>query len=197
MASKITICNMALSKLRAQRIEDFPPGDDSEEAILCELYWEPTVDEVLRSYPWSCALHRQSLAEVGSGDGDYLLSDTEEWQYQYKLPQDPYCLRVVKLIDQPTAPYKVEGRSLLCNLSKVAILYVKRAANPLYFDSLLVKAIAYRLAADLSVDIMNAPQVRQEILRLYDWQLRRAKSIDALENDTAESSETLLEDVGR
>ena len=91
---------MALTPIGAQRIHDID-DDDTEEAILCNLYYDIIVDEVLRSHTWNCAKWYQSLASVSSGDDDYMLDDYDNYDYQYTLPTSPKCLRVVRIPEHP------------------------------------------------------------------------------------------------
>jgi hypothetical protein len=190
-----TICNIALTKLGASRITSLT--DESEEGILCNLLWEPIRDEVLRTHPWNCAVHYQSLAEVASGDGDYLLGSTYDYAYQYRLPQDPYCLRALEIPDYPDYPYEIAGRSLLCNLEAVTLKYIKRVIDPTFFDSLLVFALAYRLAAELTVSITNSTKTYDQMFRIYEFQVKRAGGINGIEQEYLEQENEDWENAGR
>jgi hypothetical protein len=55
---------------------------------------------------------------------------------------------------------------------------VQRLIDPSKFDPLLVKAISYRLAADLAVTLSHSLKNRQEMLALYELQRKRAITID-------------------
>lgn len=180
--TEVLICNIALSKIRAERINSF--ADESEEAIACNLYYEPVRDEVLRSHPWPCAKDQRTLAPLSSEPED------PSFRYQYQLPTNPYCLRVLSMLSAPTAKYKIIGRKLLTSESVVTIEYIKRVINPADFDALLVKAIAYRLAADLAIDITNSKDMEILMLRLYESQLRRASGIASLEGEPIEPEDT-------
>jgi hypothetical protein len=174
--SSVAICNMALAMVGGQRIQsiEFPT---SVEGTMCGILYEPTVDEVLRSHEWACAIHRQELAPLADPP------ITSDFQYAYQLPQDPYCLRALNIPDAPDAVYMVEGRTLLCNLSQVKLRYIKRVSDPTQFDSLLVKAIALRLAADLAIAVSDSQISRSQAMQLYELQLRRAIAVNALERE--------------
>ena len=187
--SAVTICNIALSKLGASRITSLL--DKSEEAILCNLYYEITRDEVLRSHPWACAIERQSLAQLSSGP------ITDDYDYQYQLPTDPYCLRPLNIPNDPSAEYKIEGRKLLTNLDSVILRYIKRVVDPNELDPLLVKTIAYRLAADISYDITNSRTIHDDMVILYKQQLEVAKTVSSLEGENLEEENTDWIDAGR
>ena len=192
--SKTSICNMALTPLGAQRIHDI--GDDSDEtAVLCRLYYDIIVDEVLRSHTWNCAIWFQSLASLSSDDDDYLLDDYEEYDYQYTLPTDPKCLRVISIPEYPDYDYEIVGDYLLCDLDEVVLKYVKRITDPTKFDALLVQSIAYRLAAELADRITNSSRTRDNMLKMYEWQLNRAQTVDSIESEEPQQEEYSIRDA--
>jgi len=192
--SKTSICNMALTPLGAQRIHDI--GDASDEtAVLCRLYYDIIVDEVLRSHTWNCAIWFQSLASLSSDDDDYLLDDYEEYDYQYTLPTDPKCLRVISIPEYPDYDYEIVGDYLLCDLDEVVLKYVKRITDPTKFDALLVQSIAYRLAAELADRITNSSRTRDNMLKMYEWQLNRAQTVDSIESEEPQQEEYSIRDA--
>jgi len=194
--SDVLICNMALSKLGAERVSNIEnPQTDVE--VLCSIYYDITVDEVLRSHEWNCAIYRQRLAPVSSGDANYLLTDSDDFDYQYQLPTNPQCLRPLNLPNAPTAKYVIEGDYLLTNESEVVLRYIKHVSDPTKLDVLLVKAIAYRLAADLAVEITNSVSKRNDMMILYEDQLLRAKGVNDLEGENMQVENTDWKDAGR
>jgi len=192
--NKTLICNMALTPLGDSRIHDI--DDDTEEsAVLCNLYYDTIVDEVLRSHEWNCALWYQSLAPLSSDDDDYLLDDYEEYEYQYSLPTAPYCLRPLSIPEHEDADYEIVGRYLLCGLETVVLKYITRIEDPAQFDPLLVQAIAYRLSAELAMRIANSKASRDDMLRMYEWQMNRARTIDGLESEEPQTEEYAVRDA--
>ena len=192
--TKTSICNMALMPIGSQRIHDID-DDTDETAILCNFYYDIIVDEVLRSHEWNCAIHYQSLAELSSDDDDYILEDYESFSYQYTLPTDPKCLRVLSIPEYPDENYEIMGEYLLCNLETVVLKYIKRITDPTKFDPLLVQAIAYRLAAELALKISSSPGIRDDMLKMYEWQLNRAATIDGIESEAPQVEEYSIRDA--
>jgi len=192
--SETQICNLALGELGSGRISNYET-DTSEKAVLCRLYLEPVIDEVLRSHEWNCAIWYQSLSEISSDDDDYLLADYDKYSYQFQIPTNPFCLRVLEIPDYPGYDYEIVSGYLLTNLSEVTIKYIRRIEDVTEFDSLLVRAIAYRLAADLATRITNSTKTRSEMLVIYDWQLTRAVDIDARESENPQTEEYSVRDA--
>ena len=88
MATEVSICANALRRLGDDPITSLT--DDTERARLCNAFYTDARDAVLRSHPWNFAITRTSLAK---------LSDAPAYgfNYQYSLPTDPYCLRVLEM----------------------------------------------------------------------------------------------------
>jgi len=162
--SETKICNLALLKLGATRIASLTDG--TKNAILCNEFYEPTVDEVLRMHPWNCAIARASLSA---------LDDAPDfgYAYQYTLPTSPYCLRVLQM-ENLDSEFKIEGRALLTNEGTCNIKYIKRITNPTKFDSILVKAIAARMATELAYPIAQSKTLKEQIAEEFNLVLRAA-----------------------
>lgn len=192
--SEVQICNLALTELGTGLISNYET-DTSEKAVLCRLYFDPVVEEVLRSHEWNCAIWYQSLAEVADTDDDYMLEDYDEYDYQFQLPTAPRCLRVLSIPDYPEYDYKIVSGHLLTNLSEVVIKYIRVLEDTTKFDSLLVRAIAYRLAADMAPRITNSNKTRAEMLAIYNMQLIRAIDIDGQESEKPQVEEYLIRDA--
>jgi hypothetical protein len=88
MATEVSICANALRRLGDDPITSLT--DDTERARLCNAFYTDARDAVLRSHPFNFSITRTTLAQ---------LSDTPAYgyDYQYALPTDPYCLRVLEM----------------------------------------------------------------------------------------------------
>lgn len=180
MATSVTqICNMALSKVGANRISSL--SDGTKNSILCNEFYAPTVDEVLRMHPWNCAIHRASLSALAAAP-DF------GYAYQYPLPSAPYCLKVLQM-QYLDYEFKIEGRMLLTNEGTCNILYIKRITDPTKFDSLLVEAIATRIATKLAYPVTQSKTLKEQLAEEFNLILSAARTADAQEG-TAEVLDT-------
>jgi len=143
MASKVEICNMALQRIGADRITALT--DNTESANAVSTIYDMVADEVMAAGAWTTCLVRTVLAQSTT-------TPSFDYDYQYQLPTDPKCLRVVKVnADYPSEiEYRIEGDKLLTDETTVSILYVARLANTSSYGPNLTKAIVSRLAAELS-----------------------------------------------
>jgi hypothetical protein len=152
--------------------------DDTERARLCNSFYEPSRDLVLRSHPWNFAITRATLAQ---------LSDTPayEYSYQYALPTDPYCLRVLEM-QYKDYVFKIEhyasqGRVLLTNESTAKILYIAKVTDTAQFDSMFVDVLTAKLAVDLAYPVTNSVKLQDQMQKLFQQKLSEARSVDGQE----------------
>lgn len=178
MASKVDIFNAALALLGSNPVTS--PDDSSDQADSLRAFYGAVRDEVLRSYPWSCCTTEATLARMSS-------SPIFGRSYRYALPTDPYCLRVLRVYGTTLtgdADYELtgddDGRYLECDLAECKIKYVGRVVEGRW-DSLLVSAVAARLAAEVAFALNASSAHAGRMLELYEYRLARARAIDAAE----------------
>lgn len=170
MSSEVDICSKALNKLGAERITSF--DDHTDRSDLCRDFYPSVRDAVLRAYPWNCAIEQQALVH------DFV-SPLFGYSYKFALPVIPYCLRVLKIEDDPD--FNIKGRYIYCDESSIKIEFISRITDPGKFDSLLVEAIEARLAADLAYPITRTPEIATTMWGLYEAKLREARTMDGFE----------------
>lgn len=187
--SETDICNMALMKVGAKpQISTIT--ENSENARHCKLFYPSVRDAVLRSHPWNCALHRTTITA---------LSDTpdSDWDHQYQLPTNPWCLRILQVgtqEDQPTR-WTIEGRRLLTNENSPPIVYVKRITDTNEFDPLLVDALTLKLAVKLSMPLTKDPRIQKALIdELEMISLPEARGIDGQEQSVQRMQSSVWND---
>lgn len=174
--SEVDICNIALMKVGAKpRIDSLV--EDSDNARLCNTFYGPVRDAMLRSHPWNCAIHRRTITPlVDAPDSD--------WDYQYQLPANPYCLRVLQVGEMgDDIEWVVEGRRLLTNEgTSIKLKYIKRITDTNEFDPLLVDAIALSLAIKLAMPLSTDRQLVDALVKELELiTLPLARTIDGQE----------------
>ena len=182
MPSVVDICNEAMDLLGAATITSLT--ENSKEARLCNRRFETVRDAVLRSHPWNTAISRAEIAKDSA-------APAFGFSYQYALPTDPYCLRVLSFwnsnVDSEIAAYdsqvmyKIEGRKILSDEGTCKITYIGRITDTEQYDAMLSNTIAHRLAAETAYAITGSTTVAQQMQALYEQRLREARSMDAME----------------
>tara|TARA_R100000664_G_scaffold15166_1_gene23614 strand:+ start:8772 stop:9368 length:597 start_codon:yes stop_codon:yes gene_type:complete len=182
MPSVVDICNEAMDLLGAATITALT--ENSKEARLCNRRFETVRDAVFRAHTWNVSIKRATLA-----------LDTETpafgFSYQFSLPTDPYCLRVISFwnsnVNNDVAAYdsnvmfKIEGRKVLSNEGTCSIIYIARVTDTEQYDPLLSSTIAHRLASETAYAITGSNSLAQAMYSLYQARLSEARSMDALE----------------
>jgi len=176
MATEVSICSNALRKLGDDPITSLT--EDTERARLCNAFYESSRDSLLRSHPWNFAITRATLAKLSS-------TPAYGFAYQYALPTDPYCLRVLEMEYQDYI-FKIEnlatvGRVLLSDESTAKILYIGRITDTALFDSLFVDTLTAHLALKLAYPITNSVTLQAQMQKLYQAKLSEARSVDGQE----------------
>tara|TARA_R100000995_G_scaffold40099_1_gene18579 strand:- start:12 stop:590 length:579 start_codon:yes stop_codon:yes gene_type:complete len=176
MATEVSICSNALRKLGDDPITSLT--EDTERARLCNAFYESSRDSLLRSHPWNFAITRATLAQLST-------TPAYGFAYQYALPTDPYCLRVLEMEYQDYI-FKIEnlatvGRVLLSDESTAKILYIGRITDTALFDSLFVDTLTAHLALKLAYPITNSVTLQAQMQKLYQAKLSEARSVDGQE----------------
>ena len=176
MATEVSICSNALRKLGDDPITSLT--EDTERARLCNAFYETARDSLLRSHPWNFAITRASLTRLSS-------TPAYGFAYQYALPTDPYCLRVLEMEYQDYI-FKIEnlateGRVLLSDEDTAKILYVGRITDTSLFDSLFVDTLTAHLSVKLAYPITNSTSLQLQMHKLYQAKLSEARSVDGQE----------------
>lgn len=179
MASQVEICNMALTLIGANTITAM--DDDNDRARIADRFFDDTRDTVLRAHPWGFAKVRDSLTPD---------VDTPDWKYAYQftLPADPYCLRVLELDeDYPgQIAYSVEGRKLLTDEATISLLYISRVITTGNFDALFVEALVAALAGKFAMALTRDESLVKMATELYYMKIQEARTIDGLESEIKE-----------
>ena len=172
--SKTELFNAVLTRLGEKRINDSNVTDAS--AVVLRDVYQQSVDEVLASYPWSCATSRAVLAHL---DGDNFTG----YAHKYQIPAD--CLQIVSLLDAEeyyplSDDYVREGRVLYTDVPNVAVKYTKRIE--FYdMDTLVQTALVFMLAAKSAYRITQNAQLEQDMLLQYQSARLEAEFADGYE----------------
>lgn len=171
MDAQTQIVNKALILIGAQRILSITDG--SNEAQTAAQLWDSVRDAVMRAYPWNCCVRQATLALLST-------TPTFGYSYQYELPTDPYCLRVLGM-EYDDSKFRIQGRKLLTDESSCSITFIARAEDITIWDPLLKDAVAARLASELAYPLSNSATLSKTRRDLYREILAEARSIDAQE----------------
>lgn len=169
--SKVSICNIALTRVGEQRIISFT--DKSKNAILCNQLFDQVLDEVLRNHPWNCATRRIELAQDAT-------APIFGWTYRYALPNSPYCVKVLYL-ENSAQEFAIEGRWLMTDQGTVKMKYIARPADVADLDPLCTKVLYLSLAVAFAYNLVENNTVLNNLLDQQNAAYSEARSMDAQE----------------
>ncbi|WP_370677532.1 hypothetical protein [Pleomorphomonas sp. PLEO] len=192
MASTVSICNLALGHLGADKIDALTEA--STEARACNRFYSQTLDALLAAGPpWRFARHEAVLAEVTGVTGG-------RWTHTYALPADLLRVRQVRPPDgtlsgailpgdlmggdEGGAPYALFGDRLLTDLSPVSLSYIRRVDDPTKFPPLFVEALSWHLAARLAMPLTRDANQRQAAFQMALQTQAAASAADANDERT-------------
>jgi len=176
MSVDVDICNSALIKLGAERINALT--DDNKRARLCQEQYTKIKNRVLRSHPWKFAIKRSKLSPV---------SFTPEFGTENYFEQPLDCIRIVgAMADYDTSKtteyhYSVEGRQIVSELDIINLKYITSNVLEAYFDEDFKEALSCALAHDLCYAINQSSTQKQELFQEYEFWIGQARSHGAME----------------
>ncbi len=185
--SETKICNLALARIGAKRINDLDT-DSTVPAIQCRTHYEQTRDALIRSHYWRFASARATLSQ-DTTDPDF------EWDNQFILPNDFLRLKTLfgdnnTVNDKLRRSFAIEGQRLLTNESTVEMRYIKKVTDVTEFDPLFVQVLALLLA-----DAMVGPLAGgdEKIAARIERQLKKlmpaVRALDRQETNTSGRAE--------
>jgi hypothetical protein len=169
-ASDIEVVNRALTLLGVDPINSL--SDPTKAASTANRLYNDTRAATFRAHPWNCLIRRASLPLDA-------VKPTYGYENQFVLPND--FLRLISIEDQ-NGLFTVENRKILYDGEIMRITYVALLTDVPSYDTLLVDALAARLAADMSLPLLQSTQSMEQMWQLYELKLREAKFVDAQEN---------------
>lgn len=168
MASKVDIANAALIEIGAPMITAL--DEDSEAARIINTRFDELLDEELEKADWTFATARAQLAALATAP-DF------GWTYQFQLPASPYCLRVIKEVND--VEFIIEGRRILADSAPLQIKYIYRVTDLNDLSALFKSAFILRLAVYLALPLRGSSEVRDRVERDYGIAYARAASKDS------------------
>jgi hypothetical protein len=170
MTTEVKICNSALLKLGAERINSLT--ESNKRAILCNEQYAKIRDLLLMSHPWWFAKKRTSLALTGN-------TPAYEYTTEFALPADFLKLHKVENAEDEYLQYQIEGDLLLSNVSTMNITYIARITDATKFPPSFAELLALRLAHEISYSLIQSVTLKDSLYREMQVLLRDVRSINA------------------
>lgn len=158
ISSIVQIYNLALNAC-GERSNISLPTENSRRAEVCNLWYEPVLEQVLSAAPWPEATKILYAAETAEkADSDWLETEPRPgYQYAYTLPTD--CLRPQYLADFTKFQISILGdvKVLNTNTFQAILVYTANITNISLWSAELRMAIVYALSAHVCMAISGKP----------------------------------------
>lgn len=185
MASNTEICNIALSHVGVGKSIANLDTEQSQEAVVCRVFFETVRDAVLRDFAWPFASRTVAVGLIEEDPND-------EWDYSYRYPTD--CLSIRRVLSgvrndthQSRVPYKIaqddDGRLIYCDTEDAEIEYTVRAEDPELYSPDFVMALSFRLAFYIAPRLTGGDPfgLGSRALKMYEYEISKAKASAANE----------------
>ncbi len=186
--NEVPICNQALDRIGSKNFAYATQTTVNKlEANKCDTIYEQTRDALLRSFEWSFASARKTLApEVNAPDF--------EWDYRFKLPDDflrfksDYGISDSYAVD---ARFTIEGKYYLTNNDEVDLRYIKKVTDPDDFDPLFTEVFVLTLAKKLIPALAGtkSPTLLEDVGRDLREALSKARTVCRQESNVSGRSD--------
>ena len=211
--SQVGIINLAYSRIGVLRISSLT--EDSEQRIAATTIWEYVRDLVLEAADWRFAKTRVELAVL-------VATPEYGYDYAYALPADfmRLCLQsendpVVYPSGAYSSAWTSDGVTIrarqygyiiealadgtLCLFSDydntddpLYCTYIRKETDPAKYTAHFISALAYRLAAELSLTRTESRPKFADMMTMYDSEITKAKGLnrsgDYLKDETGSDS---------
>lgn len=187
MASEVSVCNQALSRIRAKSINSLTEA--SIEAQQCSLWYATVRDEAQEAHPWGFNRRTAALSQLAA-------TDVFNWAYVYQYPPD--CLYVDKLVrnyeqytqqtgttvgyyprrveeltpEDLTSPVVFEiqdadpdGKIIVANEPALRAVYRRRVTDPNRFSTQFTVALSALLASRIALAVIGGAAGKAEAKR--------------------------------
>jgi hypothetical protein len=190
MAGQVELCNIALSHLRSQGINDI--NETSAQAQQCKLHFGPSLDLMLRSNSFSFSRKLVGHAYQYPPDClfiEKLIRNNELYSATSGVasPQD-----IASVHDRIDHEVMMDGTTkvILANEPQLRMRYRSRVTNYDLFDPSFVQAFTRLLAANVAVAIIGVKEgraIKSDLLSEYEVYIGSTVSDDLNEQYRAPS----------
>lgn len=175
MASEVEICNRALQKLGASRINTL--SENTANARACNAAYEPVRDAELRAHSWNFAIERAALAADATAPS---------WGRTNSFTLPAAFLRLLNPYpedDTNSRDWQIEsGKILTDDAAPLYIRYIKKVTDTNAMDPLFREALASKLAMEMCEKITQSNSKKAAASDDYKHAIREARRVNAIEN---------------
>lgn len=180
---KVTICNMALSRVGGRsKIEAI--DEASTEADACELWYDYSLRQVLEASDWNFARKRLTLSTHSDDPPDGI------WGYRYQYPSDCVAFRKLENPSDASAdavPFQIETsldgqqKTIVTDLDDAVGVYTFEQTVTSTYSAHFVSLLSLALATNIAFQLTGKQKIQDTLAQRLRDALDGAASSDANE----------------
>lgn len=182
-----SLFNLALTAIGARKLVS-APSENSREAEICRLWYDPVRRHVFRAAHWP-ALKKFSrlalIAERVNGVAWTALDPEPGWTYVYAAPGDMVCPRHQSDYGRfTTGVYDASHQfAIFTDTSDVILSYTADVTDLSLWDADLYMAVAYGLAAHIAMPVTGKASRTDFVLSVANEKITQARITSANEEE--------------
>jgi len=187
---EVGIYNLALSEVGAKS-SVASVTEKSRAAELCNMWYQTTVETVLRAAPWPSATGIKRLALLKERDTslEWAAADPDPgWQYAYSAPSDMLRPRYLSTYERFSSSLYNNSPAIMTNVDKAILVYTKRQLQVGVWDPQLKLAIVQALAAHIAMPLQGKPARAQRAAEAANRMILEARQAAANEDEDQHES---------
>lgn len=189
MPPSLSVCNIALSEIRAPTIASLSDADPGARA--CNVHYDDCLQLLLEAHGWGFAKVRATLALLGVNDR------SDEWLYAYAAPTDMAGpTRLVWPLSVPVSGffypwpylwprppfgldcYVLDGGVFYTNVENAVLEYVSKNVGEAAMPATFKRALELFLASRLAIALLDDRAKKGDLLQQAEAEKRRAMAED-------------------
>lgn len=193
--SKMTIFNITLNNLGITAPVSASTLTTDSRAIILSNFYEPARDEILKCFDWGFANTYKSLTLTGDTSPNPL------YEYVYDCPNDCIAARaVIEPISGEEKKFMVYAnlsgeKSILSNVESAVLRYTRKVTEEKFFSPEFALTLSYYLASLTAETITGSQKKAESCLKMYEYKLSKAKSMNANEGTDNDEDNSQYYDV--
>lgn len=181
MASKTSICNLALRHLGHSKAIANVETERSKEALACRTFYDQVLEEVFRDFAWPFALRTADLQLVEEDPND-------EWSFSYRYPTSSAFFRRIlsgQRIDtnESKVPYQIgkddDGRLIYTDMEEAQGQWTDNTFDdPEQWPADFIQSVALLLAFYIAPSVTAGDEFKlgARAGSLYNWRVSKASA---------------------
>lgn len=166
--SDVGICNSALYKVGAYQISSL--SDNTRASNTCAALYPILRDEVMRASPWRFALAQVVLSTPSASVPAF------GYNTAYDIPSN-----ILRVYEVNSNQWTEVGNQILCDIpTGINVLAIVQNTDPTSWDAQFAEALAWRLASEIALSLVQSVPLKQEMTKGYEKTLAAARSSNAV-----------------